>query len=597
MLRRNSDNLRKGLTKSSHIVGDRIVEPRALGASGLAPNFYRILHTAPRKMSSGVLANTATTGWGLGHARVIPFIARRALPFHGKDRHHRLRRESAPASCARQRCVAPTGKQSPFGESVYLFTTSLRKQSVTRVVSDSRYSANDAVDCFDSVDSYEGDLRVEGTKTRRGRDISGAGEGFVVRAKPHAHECGCDVCAKVRDLIKAADSENNTEVSKSVIFVCCNGGFVVGKQQQKHHVSGCHCPNCNHLRFRRDTGQANCVTIPEQVLHAMVGKAQCYQNVCNEGTEAQRRAKIGAANKGKIAWNKGKKHTAETIAKIRANTAIAMQNPQVKQRMRAAAANTFHSETTKLKIRRTVRDKAHQKMQARNEAKARAFGIRRGKVGVCTIGMHARRISSVQRVNFGMWTKHALENGPKKKRDSSGAVRRDERNLARKANTRYVEKRKGTRSNRGVPKSAQHKAAISAALKAKWNDPKYIASQKRANSVRTKNKGKLMSKPVSTRSIAVSPLNGDGTVSSKRNALLNEMKEIYMKALLAVRTLQEQKAAGVDVDEAMLKKAISAVAQTRKVLQSVSLDDSSEGFASFGAKSEHIRHTTEVKRS
>jgi hypothetical protein len=160
-----------------------------------------------------------------------------------------------------------------------------------------------------------------------------------------------------------------------------------------------------------------------------------------------------------------------------------------------------------------------------------------------------------------------------------------------------VEKRKGTRSNRGVPKSAQHKAAISAALKAKWNDPKYIASQKRANSVRTKNKGKLMSKPVSTRSIAVSPLNGDGTVSSKRNALLNEMKEIYMKALLAVRTLQEQKAAGVDVDEAMLKKAISAVAQTRKVLQSVSLDDSSEGFASFGAKSEHIRHTTEVKRS
>jgi chemotaxis methyl-accepting protein methylase len=75
------------------------------------------------------------------------------------------------------------------------------------------------------------------------------------------------------------------------------------------------------------------------------------------------------------------------------------------------------------------------------------------------------------------------------------------------------------------------------------------------------------------------------------------MKEIYMKALLAVRTLQEQKAAGVDVDEAMLKKAISAVAQTRKVLQSVSLDDSSEGFASFGAKSEHIRHTTEVKRS
>ena len=45
--------------------------------------------------------------------------------------------------------------------------------------------------------------------------------------------CGCDVCMKLRSLIKAAKPDNNnTAVSKSAIFVCFDGGFVIGKQQQ-----------------------------------------------------------------------------------------------------------------------------------------------------------------------------------------------------------------------------------------------------------------------------------------------------------------------------------------------------------------------------
>ena len=38
---------------------------------------------------------------------------------------------------------------------------------------------------------------------------------------------------KLRSLIKAAKPDNNnTAVSKSAIFVCFDGGFVIGKQQQ-----------------------------------------------------------------------------------------------------------------------------------------------------------------------------------------------------------------------------------------------------------------------------------------------------------------------------------------------------------------------------
>ena len=563
---------------------------------GPAPAPSIRVFTLPRKMSCHVLFINATTRWGQEQARVIPSVARSALVHGGEGVNRRFRRESASTSCDRTRCDTVDGNSPMVCE--------LRKLCVTRVLSEGRHSANGPAsrDVFETTCTDGCDLQVEDTNAlhecgqKRGssqKERSRANEGFVVKAKPHTNGCGCDVCMKLRSLIKAAKPDNNTAVSKSAIFVCFDGGFVIGKQQQKHHVSGCRCPNCNHLRFQRDTGQVDCITVPAKVLHAMIGKEQCYQNVFSEGTEALRRAKIGAANKGKPAWNKGKKHTPETIAKIRANTAIAMQNPQVKQRMRAAAAKTFHSDATKIKIRRTVRDKAHQKMQARNEAKARALGIRKGKVGICTIGMHARRISSVQRVNFGTWTKHAWENRSKRRHHFSGPARTDENNLAQEVKPRFVEKRKEPRSNRGVPKSAQHKAAISAALKAKWNDPKYVASQKKANSVRTKNVDKATTERNSTQSMAVRSKDRNDTVTSKRYALLKEMKEIYMKAVLAVRTLQEQKAAGVDVDEAMLKKALSAVAQTRQVLASVSLDDSvdfiSSGHKPLRAKHEDVR--------
>ncbi|KAK7244027.1 hypothetical protein RIF29_38844 [Crotalaria pallida] len=42
-----------------------------------------------------------------------------------------------------------------------------------------------------------------------------------------------------------------------------------------------------------------------------------------------RRMRISKANKGQIAWNKGRKHSDETLQKIRERTKLAMQNPKV----------------------------------------------------------------------------------------------------------------------------------------------------------------------------------------------------------------------------------------------------------------------------
>lgn len=67
---------------------------------------------------------------------------------------------------------------------------------------------------------------------------------------------------------------------------------------------------------------------------------------------ASARAKISAANRGRVPWNKGRQHSEETRARIAAATRAAMNRPDVRTRM-AKKAGRKHTPETRAKIRAT----------------------------------------------------------------------------------------------------------------------------------------------------------------------------------------------------------------------------------------------------
>ncbi|KAI3466060.1 hypothetical protein Pfo_022723 [Paulownia fortunei] len=68
--------------------------------------------------------------------------------------------------------------------------------------------------------------------------------------------------------------------------------------------------------------------------------------------EIQRRKKIGHRNKGKVPWNKGRKHTEETRERIRRRTKEALKDPKVRKKM--SEAPRALSDQTKAKIRNSL---------------------------------------------------------------------------------------------------------------------------------------------------------------------------------------------------------------------------------------------------
>ncbi|XP_015901395.2 uncharacterized protein LOC107434437 isoform X1 [Ziziphus jujuba] len=63
--------------------------------------------------------------------------------------------------------------------------------------------------------------------------------------------------------------------------------------------------------------------------------------------EKLRRMRISKANKGNTPWNKGRKHSPETLQRIREGTRLAMQNPKVKMKL----VNLGHAQTEETRIK------------------------------------------------------------------------------------------------------------------------------------------------------------------------------------------------------------------------------------------------------
>ncbi|CAG7896514.1 unnamed protein product [Brassica rapa] len=72
-----------------------------------------------------------------------------------------------------------------------------------------------------------------------------------------------------------------------------------------------------------------------------------------EVREEERRRKIGLANKGKIPWNKGIKHSQDTRRRIKQRTIEALRNPKVRVKM--SEHQQPHSDETKEKIRASMK--------------------------------------------------------------------------------------------------------------------------------------------------------------------------------------------------------------------------------------------------
>ncbi|XP_039049506.1 uncharacterized protein LOC120190497 [Hibiscus syriacus] len=69
--------------------------------------------------------------------------------------------------------------------------------------------------------------------------------------------------------------------------------------------------------------------------------------------EKLRRRRISKANKGNTPWNKGRKHSTETLLRIRERTRLAMQNPKV--RMKLVNLGHAQSQETRERIATGVR--------------------------------------------------------------------------------------------------------------------------------------------------------------------------------------------------------------------------------------------------
>lgn len=165
--------------------------------------------------------------------------------------------------------------------------------------------------------------------------------------------------------------------------------------------------------------------------------------------EKLRRMRISKANKGNTPWNKGRKHSPETLQRIRERTRLAMQDPKVKMKL----VNLGHaqSEETRLKIGVAVRmgwerrrgmlrlqETCHYEWQ-----NLIAEASRRGLLGEEELQWDSYEILSKQLEQEWIQSVQERKNKPRLK------------------------------GNKRAPKSAEQRRKISEAIAAKWADPDY----------------------------------------------------------------------------------------------------------------------------
>jgi len=162
--------------------------------------------------------------------------------------------------------------------------------------------------------------------------------------------------------------------------------------------------------------------------------------------------------KVRVPWNKGKRHSPETIAKIKERTAMAMQTPQVRQKLRHHGIDQkFCRAETKVKI--------SEKMKALWELKNVARLVQESFIKDWKeVIAEAARLGGVQDEELQWGSYNAIKQAFRKE---ELALIRDEK-MRRK-----MEQKAAAKAQRHLTCSAEHRQKISDAIRAKWQDPEY----------------------------------------------------------------------------------------------------------------------------
>ncbi|XP_047310513.1 uncharacterized protein LOC124914078 [Impatiens glandulifera] len=165
--------------------------------------------------------------------------------------------------------------------------------------------------------------------------------------------------------------------------------------------------------------------------------------------ERLRRMRISNANKGNTPWNKGRKHSPETLQRIKEKTRLAMQNPKVKMKL----INISHSQSDET----------------------------RAKIGIgVRIGWEKRREKQMLQETCHFEWQNLIAEASRRGFVGEGELQWDAyKTLDEQLQQEWlesVEKRRKAMKPAGskrAPKSADQKKKISEAIFAKWADPEY----------------------------------------------------------------------------------------------------------------------------
>ncbi|XP_078177887.1 uncharacterized protein LOC144572240 isoform X7 [Carex rostrata] len=169
-----------------------------------------------------------------------------------------------------------------------------------------------------------------------------------------------------------------------------------------------------------------------------------------EEKENMRRSRISRANKGNIPWNKGKKHTPETIQRIRERTKIAMKDPKVQIKLLKYLGHP-RSEDTKSKIAQSVKEGWRRRSE-------KIMIQQRCQVEWCNM------IAKMARV--GLYGETELQ------WDSFELLQEELKRECPQSLHKRISKLRKQKNNRG-PKSPEQRKRIAEAIRAKWADPEY----------------------------------------------------------------------------------------------------------------------------